>query len=418
MKDFQLKYKKIFNEIVKNKNLFLFAFSLIPFIFKYFPFRIAILIVLILNEILYRLKNVKIKFESEQKIIRITFLSSLFFSFIFDKGIIGINLILNILVDRLTGILRNYFKLERSFKNGKNYSGIFFFSFLGFVLSILYLYYLQGYVLKSQIISIFLTIIIISFLESLNPLNFIDNLSIAIFTPFLFFILQGFDFRLHISGFNFVFSFFICAIFLIALLLLDIIKFEDTTLTGIILLILYNGLGYFLFLFHFLIFISWGILFKLEKQNLINNHFFNILELKPYFIFSIIISIILFFISPVKYMKTSLAFSILVVFLLYNKEVIIREIKNLKLNFIKNFRYREILFFEIILIIYLLIGVFLNLFKIIELPILLILLNLIIYGYEILSKRFNIEILKDEVKFLLIYIIFITIFILKALIKL
>jgi hypothetical protein len=117
-------------------------------------------------------------------------------------------------------------------------------------------------------------------------------------------------------------------------------------------------------------------------------------------------------------MKTSLAFSILVVFLFYNKEVIIREIKNLKLNFIKNFRYREILFFEIILIIYLLIGVFLNLFKIIELPILLILLNLIIYCYDILSKKFNIEILKYEVKFLLTYIIFIMIFILKALIKL
>lgn len=429
MKDLQLKSKTFNNflkELVKPQNLYFISFGLVPLLFKYFLKYnfIILLIALLSNEFICKAFK---KLRKEQKDLRLIFSISFIFSFVFNSKIVGVIIIFNTIIDRVTGLFRRYYKLNKFFKTGKNYSGIIFFWFFGIFLNLIYIYFLQNYILKSDIIALFFTGIILGLIESTNPLKLSDNLSISILAPFLFFIGQFIDFKIHIDIFNFFFSFLICSIFLVVLVLLDIIKFKDVLKAGVLLLILYNGLNYRIFVFHILLIIGYSFLIKIEFKNTDNPVFLNFLELMPYFILSFIISLLLF-ISPVdKFIKLPLSFASLTMIFFHSIKKIDKLYGKKYFNF-NNFKIslyetpdsisiQALLITASGILIYLLIGFFLKIFRLIEIPFLFFLSNLILLIFKYLILKFKIDIIRNEVKFLLTYLTFLFAFITNYLIK-
>lgn len=422
-----MKSKKIFLNIIKDLfkpiNLYYFVFGITVISFKYagkyYPGIIAILI--IINELCALIR--KLRYRREIRTLRWILGISLILSFGLSSAIIGYVILLNTIIDRIAGILRKNIKFNKRFNTTKkDFSGLFFFWIIGFLAGVIFFYYHQGYILKTQGISIFITAIFAGLMESVNPFMFNDNISISTFSGIFMYLTKFIDFNLHISGFNFIFSFIVCAIFVVILLLLDIIKFKETFMMYVILLLFYNGLGYYLFVFNVLILIGYGTFYKIEKIYIerkrdFSRIFIKLQEIKNYFLISLIIAIIFLFIPHYRFIKLALATGLLTG-LCFNTIDLFDKLWGKKFFSILDFRKKLMKSDETISLeglesilglslIYLILGYFLHIFRLKEIPVIFVVCNIIWYISKFSILRWNLSYINfRSIRFLITYIPF------------
>lgn len=341
------------------------------------------------------------------------------YSFFLPLKIIGLLMIAHFFSDRFANLVRTSagpfdFKYSSEDFLFKDLSGTFIFILSNFILSLLYIYFFDGFILKKYILIFFINSIFLGLMEnSFKINNFPDNFNINIFGS-LFMVLSFLvDFRLRISSLNIVFGFVICFVFIVLFILFDIIKLKKSHQYYFIFVLLYTSLGYHLFLFNIIILTGMGIIKKLNLY--FNRHihylqtFIKINEIKNYFLLTLIIALI-YFILPYRHrpiLKTSLIIGLIIAILHYLHEKISSFITRQYIT-IKKFKIsREILLSNAIISLALLsISYFFNIMKITPLIFSFLYINIFFCIYLFL-KSINLDILNHKLnKFFIVYFAF------------
>ncbi|MBN1897575.1 MAG: hypothetical protein JW827_02265 [Spirochaetes bacterium] len=426
-----MKFKKIISQdLLKSENIYYFSFGLATLLFpltKSLTFLIIMALIGV-NEGFPYLDRFKGQFTGERVTLRWILGSALVLSIIFKPAYIGFFIILNTLVDRFSGIMRHHYLLHKKFPfSRKDYSGFIFFFAAGIVLGLAYFYFFKGFILKQDGVVIFLTTLFAAALESVNPFKVNDNISLSLFSGIFMYLTGYVDFFIHISGLNFVFGFVVCAIFIVILILADIIKFKEVPLSYGLLLILYTGLRYHLFVFNLAVFVGFCVLFKVEKRFIhLETHpkrmFSSIHDFSVYLFLALIMAGIFIFIPAYRFIRASLATGILAGLLFYGVEIFDKLFGKTFFNIFslkksrqsENSLSREALFMTLgSSLVYMILGYLLHIFKLKNIIPVFFLCHLSWYAAFLIIKKwpftshqmFNIKFLISYIPFSLMLII-------------
>ncbi len=371
--------KSNFNLLNNETNLFLLLlYGLIPVSFKYIFNNLYISLILfsliLLNEIISKIKPVK-----NIKQIRVLLLLIFLYSFFINSKLLGLIIITNfILLPVSTLIGEKYPHYQRINKYIINITQMFAFFFLFFILSLIYIYYLSNYILKSELLYLFLNSLILSIFTEIKIWELSRETSFLLISTTFLLLSYYVDLRIHISSINIVFGSIISLFAWFILIIFDIIKLKKSFKYYLILFLFYIGLGYMLFLYNFLILILYAIVIKSKSTN---KYFITIDDIKYIFLLSLIIDFLLFLIPHRLFIKTALFISTSSLFLYKNINFFKYYLKFIKKEW---HIYVFLILFSLILSF---IGFKLNLFYAKNFLPVILLINLTWIIYYLLNKR-------------------------------
>ncbi len=395
-------FKIILNNTIKTKNIIFFLLGGIAFSFKYiskWELYIFFLFILIIINLLKKILKLSVSSQSLLKHLNWILIPLFIYSFIFEIKIIGLLMIAHFFSDPIAQIIRNNIKPFRYKFLPKDINGSLFFILSYYVLSLLYIYLLDGFILKKYIYIFLINSVYLGLIEnSFKIKNHPDNFNINIFGPIFIYIFLAVNFRLKISnlGFNLIFGLTWCLIPIIILIFFDIINLKKSYIYYLFFLLLYTGFGYHLFLFNIFILAGIGVVKKINQSlaPALNSKstFIEINEIKEYFLLPFILVIIYFFISPLKILKMSMVAGLttgLLHYFFHNLDSYISKkyfyLKKIKIS-------REILLYNIALsLLFLFAGYYLNLIKFIPLIHAFLIINILMILYSAMQlDYFNI----------------------------
>ena len=377
---------KTLKSIFKIKTLYFLFLGLIPIIFKFIHnnlyISLIIFLLLLLNELLYRLRIFTSK--PELKNIRIKLIIRLIYSLFLPIKITGLIILFTFFIEKITEILSQNFLFRKKILHYEfDMSKIFFFFLSAFILSSLFFYFYSGYITKKEIAFLFLSSITLSVLHTLD-------LSVLFYGTPAIILINFIDFHIRISAINILFGTIISGVAWAILILLDIIKLEKSIKYYLLLFFFYVGLGYMLFIFNFVFFVFYGIIFKIKKGA---DRFIFISDIKSFFLLSFIISIIFFIIPHYTFIKSSLITGLITLFIYKNYDFFYSGLKTFamkkKSSFLQIYTVNLTVFNIILSFLLLLFAYNLNLIKWKDIYPALIIINIIWSAYKILEKKFN-----------------------------
>jgi len=286
--------KSIFKNIFKEKSIFYFLVGSIIFLFKHisnWELSVVFLFALIVINLLKKLLRLSIVSRSVLKNFNWIFVPLFFYSFFFTPRIIGLLMIAHFFSDPLARIIRIKLRPFHTRYFPKNINGTLFFAVSYFILSLLYTYCLDGFILKKYVLIFLVNSLFLGFLEnSFKIKNYPDNFNLNLFGSLLVYISLTTDLTLRTSalGFNLIFGLFWCLIPMIPLILLDIINLKRSYKYYLFFVLLYASLHYQLSLFNILILTGMGLVKKLNQfyspAFRYHRSFIEINEAKEYFL--------------------------------------------------------------------------------------------------------------------------------------
>ncbi|MBU1075813.1 MAG: hypothetical protein KKH98_00880 [Spirochaetes bacterium] len=309
------------------------------------------------------------------------------------------------------------------FKNliKKDLNGSFVFIAINFILSLAFIYYFDGFIIKKYIIVVFINSIFLAFMENGFRINHLpDNFNINIFGVLFVLISLLIDFKLRISTINLVFGLLICFIFTIVIVLLDIIKLKNFYKYYLVFLLIYASLGYHLFLFNLIILTGMGAVKKINIYFNRHIHYFSSFveldEIRDYFLLTIII-VFIYFIIPhridTNLIKVSLVIGLITGLLHYLNEQLGSFLTKNRIT-IKKTKLspelavsREIITYNSVISLGLLLtGYFFNLMGFLPLISAFLYINLFLFLYLILRSK-DLQLLNTKYnKFFIVYFAF------------
>ena len=397
MKNLQIIFKNTF----KIENIVYFLIGCTAFSLKYiskWELCIGFFFILAVINSLKKILKISISFQSQLKHLNWILIPLFIFSFFFKPRIIGLLMIAHFFSDSVAKIIRNSVKPFYHKYFPKNINGSLFFILSYYILSLFYVYFFDGSILKKYILIFLINSIYLAILEnSFKIKNYPDNFNINMFGPIFLFLALTIDFKFRISSINLVFGLFWCIIPIIPLIILDIINLKKAYVYYMFFLVLYAGFGYQLFLFNMLILMGIGLIKKTSQSfNSISHYkssFLEIAEIKEYFLLSFILVLIYFFIPRLRILKMSIVVGLTTALLHYfyhNMEPYISK-KYIHLRKIKI--SREIFLSNIaISLLFLFTGYLLNLIRSVPLIYAFLTINIFMISYILMqSSYFNTE---------------------------
>lgn len=410
----------IFKNIYKSNYTIYFLLGSTAFLFKFISkskLFILLLVIIISYNLLKKYIRFSVSFQSLLSHLKWIIIPIFIYSFFFEPKFIGLLMIAHFFSDTIARIIRTYVKPFYHKYLPKDMNGTLFFILSYFILSLLYIYIFDGFILRRYIPIFFINAVVLGLFEnSFKIFNYPDNFNINVFGS-LFILLSLFiNFKLQINSQNFIFGLLIiCPLFLLLLISFDIIKLKSIYKYYPLFVLLYGSFGVHLFLFHIFIFAGMGVIKKInQRYNPAINYshtFIDILETKEYFFLSFILVFIFLFIPHsekiLKTVKMSAAAGLITALLHYFYHNLHPYLHKNYLSF-KKFRIsREILFYNMgISLTLLLSAYFLSIIKLLPLLFAFILINIYMISYIYLRPvLFNI---KDNklIKYLIPYFSF------------
>ncbi len=326
--------KSLFKNIYNFKTIFYLLLGSTPFLYKNIEkWKLSLLLlgIIILINIINIITKKRFYRKIDGKQIYWILCPILVYSVLVPPKVIGFLMIANLISDRIASVVRSSFKpfYTKFFSSNmlsKNINGTFVFILINFIISILYIYYMDGFIIKKYIFIIFINSIVLGLTEnSFKIKNLPDNFNINIFGSLFVFLSLLIDFKLRISSINVVFGLLICLLFTVVLVLFDIIKLKSLYKYYFISLVIYSSLGYHLFLFNIIILTGIGLIKKIYLYyNRTSIHYLNtfveIDEIKDYFLLPLILACIYFIIPHLKIIRISLIVCLITALLHYFNE--------------------------------------------------------------------------------------------------
>lgn len=238
----------------------------------------------------------------ELKNLQWTFFPLVLYSLFLPERITGLLLIAGILSDRTARLVRARTAVLSVRYFVKNFKGTIAFFLSNLVLSLLFFYYLAGYIIIRDAFLILLVSVFLSLLESVRICRLPDNFNIAVFGPVLILLLTHVDFRFRFSMLNLVFGAFLCLFIILIFILFDLFELKSSWKNYIYFVLFYTGMGYFLFIFHVLILFLMGLAARSDRKNV----FIPSSAIRAYFYLPAAVLFVYCFIPHILVVKTAL----------------------------------------------------------------------------------------------------------------
>ncbi|MDD5066051.1 MAG: hypothetical protein PHF84_03285 [bacterium] len=402
-------------------NIIYLAYGLIVFLFRYMnktEVIFLLLIIIIANNFIIKKKIVFLSgFRAELRNLNWVFIPVFFYALIMPDRIIGLLLISNIFSDRIARLVRAhlpplFFRYLR-----KGVKGTIAFILSNFIISLMFFYFLSGYLIIRDVVILFIISVAFGFLENIRIMDLPDNFNLNIFGSVLIILCTYIDFHFRFSTLNFVFGSFICVFITLIFILLDFVNLRSSYIYYLYFVLFYTSMGYFLFIFNALILLCMGVLQKMK----VRYSFIDLYPLKNYFYLSLMIILAYFFIPHLPLIRSALVTGLITGLLHYAYHLDVIDEINSKFNSvpllkkmavrlspwferIKFINKRTFFFNNLTTLLLLLIALYLNLVDWTYLLLALICVNLTIILYDYLRKKYIIS--PEWVKFLIVYIPF------------
>jgi len=416
--------KLIFKNIFKSNNTIYFLTGCVALLFKYvskWELSALILFILIVINLLKKLLKLSAHSQFLLKHLNWIFIPLFIYSFFFEPKVIGLLMIAHFFSDTIARIIRIKVRGFHTKYFLKSINGSLFFALSFYILSLLYVFFFDGFILKRYVLVFFINSLVLSFLEnSFKIRNYPDNFNINVFGSLFIFLSLYIDFRLRISSINMIFGLLWCLLPIIFLILFDIINLKVSYKYYLFFILLYTGFGYKLFLFNIFILAGMGLVKKMNQfyspAFRYYRSFIEINEIREYFLLSFILVFMYFFIPHLRILKMSLVVGLITAFLHYFYHSLDSYISKKYFNF-KSYRIsQEILLFNIVIsLLFLFAGYLLNVMKFIPMIYAFSIINIYMLLYiSLRSVNFNIGD-KKLIKFLIPYFSFKLFFLFQSL---
>ncbi len=431
--------KLLFTKMFKLNNLIYFLLGCSVILFKYITeeeLRISLFAVIIVINSLLMFAKPSYSIRARLKHLNWIFIPLFLYAFFFEPKIIGLLMIAHLFSDTIARIVRSSFKPLNKKYFPKDIIGSLFFVLSFFILSLLYIYYFHGFIDKNYIAdflkkytAVFLiTSLALGILEnSFAILKYPDNLNINIFGILV--IPIAMVIKLTPTPGDPIFGLLMCIIPTFLLVLFDIINLKKAFKYYLVFILLYTGFGsqgYHCLLFNIFILTGMGIIKKIHQYYSpafsYHESFMKFKEIKEYFIISIVLVFIYYFL-PYKerlgigvILKMSMVVG-LISGLLHYLYLSLNSFISKKFISIKKIKIsREILLFNVaITVILLFSGYLLDLLDPISLVIAFVLINILSLLHVVFSSM-NLEQEDNRIfNFLLPYLSFKIFFLIKIL---
>ncbi len=391
--------KIVLNNTLKLNNMIYFLLGFSAFLIKNvtkLELAIAFFVGLILINLLRRFLKLSFSLQSLLKHLNWILIPLLIYSFFLDAKVIGLLMIAHFFSDTIARIARTSFSPLYKKYLPKDINGTLFFVLSYFILSLAYIYFFHGFIYKKYIPIFFINSLVLGLLENgFKIKKYPDNFNINIFGAV--FIYLSMIIKLSPTIYNPLFGLLICIFPILLLIFFDIINLKTAYKYYLVFILLYTGFTNLPFLFNVFILAGMGVVKKIYQFYTpafrYDHSYVEISEIKEYFIISVVLVFIYYFIPYGKrlgigvVLKGSMA-AALITALLHYFYIRLNPSLSKKYYYIKGLKIsREMFLFNMaISILFLLAAYFMQIINPLSMLIAFLIINIIMIFYMFLES--------------------------------